>query len=45
MHADGHAHAELLDQPDDSGGKPLPLHVGLRPAEQQEYLTLAIQTR
>ena len=43
MHTDGHAYAELLDQPDDSGGKPLPLHVRLRPAEQQKYLTMAVR--
>ena len=42
MHAYSHPNAELLDQPDDSGGKPLPLHVRLRSAEQQEYLAVAV---
>jgi hypothetical protein len=42
MNTDSHPYAELLDQPHDSGGKPLPLHVGLRSAEQQEYLAMAV---
>ena len=42
MHTDCHPYAKLFDQPDYSGGKPLPLHVWLRTAEQQKYLTMAV---
>jgi hypothetical protein len=42
MDANRHSYAELLDQPYDCRGKPLPLHIRLRTAEQEKYLAVTV---
>ena len=42
MDANRHSYAELLDQTYDCRGKPLPLHIRLRTAEQEKYLAVTV---